>query len=314
MLQMIMDLVKEMRTNVRSDMKEKDMKHPNSQVIMDRLEAEYSEGFEEDGILYKPLIAWVPVELTDPDLYYIQTHVKPYADNPRYKTWPYRTGGYPVAVNIGKATSVIAGKPIDQTLDVDHSAPSKVCSTCKGRKGLGEFTAHRATKDGLDHRCKACRKINNAAYQATLTSEDHLEYRKNRDRTRQKASQFVQKLKHRITRGKVSDTELNITIDEAEKLLIDSNNVCECCGITCASHEHTGKKGEPRPNSMCFDEVIHGRGHIVGNIGMICHVCNSVKSHKSPDQLRSMFHERGAVVDEQLVEYVERYENDDSDI
>lgn len=41
---------------------------------------------------------------------------------------------------------------------------TKICSKCKEEKGVGEFSKHKRTRDGLQCQCKACEAINWSAY------------------------------------------------------------------------------------------------------------------------------------------------------
>ena len=177
---------------------------------------------------------------------------------------------------------------------------SKRCGTCGETKLASEFYLNRTAAGGLQGRCKSCEK----------ERRDKTDWRAvdaSRNRLRLKCAKFVVKLR---ARGDLNDITTDYLYEIAKHV-----THCECCGVEFKSFDMLpeGAKVKPYKNSMSFDAVDNDRGHWQGNIGIICHECNRLKGSRNLDYWRGQ-QEAGFRPADFIVEYMEKYIDDDTDI
>jgi NAD+--asparagine ADP-ribosyltransferase len=86
---------------------------------------------------------------------------------------------------------------------------TKICSKCKIEKFTDEFTKHPKTKDGLQCRCKSCRKIDKQEY-----------YKLNKDKIAKKFKKYKEKNKEKLT-----EYARNYYKNNKIKILEDKKNI-----------------------------------------------------------------------------------------
>lgn len=114
----------------------------------------------------------------------------------------------------------------------------KVCNQCRLELPVSRFNSHRALRDGLNPRCKACIKSAADAY-----------YTENREHVRDRSKWHV--LKHRY----------GISREQYEELFLKQGGGCAVCGAATATS---------RARFLCVDH-----DHETGEIrGLLCTPCN----------------------------------------
>lgn len=137
----------------------------------------------------------------------------------------------------------------------------KTCQICKNEKPLTEFHKNRTTTDGLDKRCKSCRKE---------------EARKGRLN-----NYFVQ-----YTRGKKSECKKKgIPFDlDAEYLESIWTGVCPIFNVEL----HKAVEGMGSHKSAHLDRLNPDLGYIKGNVSWISCRANRIKYNASIEELKQI--------------------------
>jgi hypothetical protein len=173
---------------------------------------------------------------------------------------------------------------------------SKFCHSCSTEKSVEQFTRSSSTRDGLCVECRDCsrsrssrnyhakaeeRRASRRVYYATHR-EDCISYwgrRRTRDPVGCTARQMVNSIQTRTRRRGTGYDESFVTIPRIEKLLRDSP-ACSMCGVVL----NFGSKGRgaaarrSHDNSPSLDRFIPELGYVEGNIGVLCHKCNTRKN------------------------------------
>ena len=151
----------------------------------------------------------------------------------------------------------------------------KVCIKCKEHKQSSEFSNDKSKKDGLDYKCKSCRK----------------EYNDNRCRFR---VWFINKKSH----AKADGTEFTI---EPEDIL--NVKIRETITIDGRGRKHYSWEATEYPkvcskwgieldwgmnglnwNSPSLDRIDPTKGYVKGNVRLVCQSYNGAKSNCPPDK------------------------------
>jgi hypothetical protein len=153
---------------------------------------------------------------------------------------------------------------------------SKVCSNCKEHKSFSEYYPHSTCKDGFDYRCKSCQK----------------EYNDNKCSFKK---WFIQKKVQAKVKGKEFTIEPEdipgvkiretITIDRIGRKYksweaVEYPKVCPVFRIEL----DWGMNGH-QPNSPSLDRIDSTKGYIKGNVMLMSHQANSMKSNATPEEL-----------------------------
>lgn len=192
---------------------------------------------------------------------------------------------------------------------------TKICCTCKQEKLPENFNKNKSTKDGLHKQCKDClriyrevnkEKILNRVKQYYLdNTEDRKEYLKryqeeNKEILKEKSKEYWEKnkeelsvirsLKYRETkdahpekimfyiakaRAKKQNIPFSITIDDIV--------IPEICPILKIKLKSSTKS--PTSNSPSLDKIIPELGYVKGNIQVISHKANAMKTNASISEL-----------------------------
>lgn len=99
----------------------------------------------------------------------------------------------------------------------------------------------------------------------------------NSNRVRNCESKEAKMLARAKTRSKLAGIECTITVDD-----IVIPDKCPIMDITMRSYE--GAPGG-RPNSPALDRIDNSEGYVPGNVQVICHLANMMKSSATPEEL-----------------------------
>jgi len=180
---------------------------------------------------------------------------------------------------------------------------TKVCSTCHEPKPLEDFHVYRRNKDGRTSRCKICacaarRKTYwqdpDLSRQQALASQQRTlprvlaynrEYgKKNPDRVRQwNENGRINNPKTYIlnnARRRAKDRGVPFSLTKAD---IEVPEICPVLGIPL----HLGKE-HSQPYSPSIDSIIPELGYVPGNVAIMSHKANTIKSNATVEELEAV--------------------------
>jgi len=157
---------------------------------------------------------------------------------------------------------------------------SKICKGCKKKLPLEAFTRSPRNRDGALPKCKACRRTHlkkqwasNAAFR-----KKRLRYDAAYKRTQRKNDGRVVMWWSARQRAKRNGLEFKIQLEH-----ISIPDVCPVLGIRLK--QSLGKRG-PSDCSPSLDRLIPSKGYVPGNVAVISHLANRLKTNASAAQLR----------------------------
>jgi hypothetical protein len=187
-----------------------------------------------------------------------------------------------------------------------NSEVSKICSGCKTSKALEtEYSRCAKSKDGYQNYCKECARLdirqwrlNNIEkrqqYEKIYQSEHKefyyqqgIKYRtENKEKVKEVQRSYAAKNPERCMisdakkRSKKRSVPLTITYKD-----IKIPEICPVLGIPLKRNLNGGK---PSDNSPALDAVIPQKGYIPGNIAVISHRGNRIKTDATLDELKKV--------------------------
>jgi hypothetical protein len=145
-------------------------------------------------------------------------------------------------------------------------AKTKQCSVCKELKPLSCFGIRKSGGDGLNYRCKNCQ---------SKSSRDS----RSKNPMKTQIGTMVKKAKERSR-----EKEIPFDID-IEYLMSIATSHCPIFNVPLEwSCFRSNKKG-PLPNSPSLDRIVPNRGYVKGNVWIISHRANTIKSNASHEEL-----------------------------
>lgn len=158
-------------------------------------------------------------------------------------------------------------KPPEYIADASSCDTDRLCTACRKRKPLEDFTKWSKGRDGLSPHCRACKKKKRLAYmnrnRATLSKRQR-EYRlKNLDAIKTYAKKYYQQNKTLFRQHRTKNLRKKYRITNA-----DFDRMAESQGYVCAICRSLP---QPRFGVLCVDH-----DHATGVVrGLLCHNCNS---------------------------------------
>jgi hypothetical protein len=153
-----------------------------------------------------------------------------------------------------------------QTLNAYEETLAKTCSDCQLRLVSTEFYLKRSVIDGLDNRCKRCSRT--FAKKCRIDSPEWFMLYSARQRARAK------------------DWEFNLTIED-----IQIPESCPVLGIILCRGD-----GKLTPTSPTLDRIDSSKGYIKGNVRVISHRANTIKSNATVKELELVLKDARACV------------------
>lgn len=162
-------------------------------------------------------------------------------------------------------------------------ANSKRCSVCKEIKNLSLFGVRKKAKDGRNYRCKVCQ---------SKSSRDS----RSRNPMATQVGTMIKKAKERSALKKLPfDIDFEYLLDRAPSHCPIFNMPLEW---SCFRSE---KKG-PLPNSPSLDRIVPDLGYVKGNVWIISHRANTIKSNATHEELKLVAEAVGkAIIDSQAL-------------
>lgn len=143
----------------------------------------------------------------------------------------------------------------------------KQCTKCGQLKPLSEFTRHKITKDGLNHKCKSC------------TRDLNSQRAKSDPRSSLRATLW-KRLRHR-------PTDDPVTVDELLVIWSAQQGKCVLTGMNMVWGGDGGGDGSnsARPNSVSIDRIDCSKGYERDNVRLVCHCVNSFRGSMSDTEM-----------------------------
>lgn len=157
----------------------------------------------------------------------------------------------------------------------------KVCSHCRTKLPIIEFTFNPCMKDGYNNYCRKC-------VSAAFKKHQH----KHREKRILKARLWAQSrpyrtwASHTLNAHKYRGFKINISLDDLEKLA-KNTPVCAFCGILLNWSYGTEKNGKIQQNSPTLDRIFNDPLLNINNIQILCHRHNTMKGNRPmPDFIK----------------------------
>lgn len=160
----------------------------------------------------------------------------------------------------------------------------KTCTTCKQTKTLTDFGNDRTTNDGHEYACKVCRNKRRRAYTAAnpgIAADTMKRYRlKHREAlaAQRKGNREAGLHQNAKMRAKKRGLPFDIEISD---IVIPTH--CPVLGIPLVSG-----RGRPNDGSPSLDKYIPELGYVKGNVNVISHKANAMKSNATTDETRKL--------------------------
>lgn len=160
---------------------------------------------------------------------------------------------------------------------------TKICNRCKEPKLLSEFTKNKASRDGLQYKCRDC----DIAYQAERRNknpEQVLEYGRAYQKNRRKDYNYRLQMLINASkqRAKNKDREHNISVEDIKKIFPEDG----CCPIFGMKLEFNNAGF--RENSPSIDRIDSTKGYTPDNIQIISWKANRIKGYASIQELEML--------------------------
>jgi hypothetical protein len=144
----------------------------------------------------------------------------------------------------------------------------KTCNKCKCSLDYSLFSKDLSKKDGLRTICKTCTSI----------SQSSDEYkRKARDRKRTEHKMFPEINMHSMAKARAEIQNVPFNISKTDIKIPDK---CPILGLTLQVNS-----GKVSYNSPSLDRIVPEKGYVIGNIQVVSHLANTMKSSASKENL-----------------------------
>jgi hypothetical protein len=155
----------------------------------------------------------------------------------------------------------------------------KQCSKCGAVKPISEFFKRKKNKDGLEGQCKLCHDEKNSKWE--------------------KANPIKMQTMYMAYAAKTRAKNKNLAYDiDANYLRSIIPTHCAVLGVKLEWSTHRGNGTNPLPNSPSLDRIDPTKGYIKGNVWIISHRANIIKSDASHEELKLVTEAVGrAIVD-----------------
>jgi len=147
------------------------------------------------------------------------------------------------------------------------SQPTKQCSKCGTIKPLSDFFKRKNSRDGLNGQCKVCQNKKNSKWEKENPIKMQTMYMTCAARARARKKDLPFDIDATYLRSMVTDT-------------------CPVLGIKLEWSTLRGHGSRLFPNSPSLDRIIPERGYVKGNVWIISHRANQIKSNASHEELK----------------------------
>jgi len=187
-----------------------------------------------------------------------------------------------------------------------QTTEKKICNICNIEKDVGEFhrRKYRSGNIGLQHECKSCKKERDKQY-CDNNKEKVLERKKlyrqnNKEKISERHKQHYQNNKEKISEQKKQYRHNNIekrllfsarmrAREKGREFNLDLEDITlpEYCPVLNIKMG-LGEGGKASPNSYTLDRIDNNKGYVKGNVQVISHRANSLKSNATIEELERL--------------------------
>lgn len=179
---------------------------------------------------------------------------------------------------------------------------TKICSICPDPKPLTEFNKFQAAKDGHQAYCKECSRTKVKAWR--LANQERRRQYEKQYQSDHKDFYYQQGVLYRATHvEKILEVRRDYAASNPERcmwydakkrakkrnvpLTIKHTDIIipEYCPILGIKLERNLKGGKPLDSSPALDAIIPNKGYVRGNIAVISHRANRIKTDASLEEL-----------------------------
>jgi len=166
---------------------------------------------------------------------------------------------------------------------IEDEEPLKKCSNCGELKSFSEFHKDKRSNDGLQSKCKKCRKeyYENNKEKILKQKKDYYENNKEKIKEYYENNYVRRWCTDTINFHKKRGYIVNITFDELYNIVKDKPS-CEICGKELEWYS-TGK-GKTTNLSPSLDRIYNENEINKDNISILCHKCNTKKHSESIEE------------------------------
>ena len=162
----------------------------------------------------------------------------------------------------------------------------KRCSKCKEVLPFALFNKHKRNKNGMESQCKSCRSKYHKISYKNGGMERMRNYRKNNPVKAKTIDMFCKARQ----RAKEKNVPFDIDIDYVRSLVGENAELAVRCPVLGFlldySTQRTEGTGHALPNSPSIDRIVPELGYVKGNVRIISHRANTIKSNASVQELK----------------------------
>lgn len=160
---------------------------------------------------------------------------------------------------------------------------TKYCVACKEDVNISLFAINKATKDGLQNRCKSCDNFRQAIRRIEKRTELNFKNKKYQEQRRKDPNYRIQMLLNSAKqRASKKNREFTITIDDLKNIW-PLDNKCPVFGFNLEWNDSGF-----RDTSPSIDRKDSSKGYTLENIQIISWKANRIKADSSLEDLRAV--------------------------
>ncbi len=190
--------------------------------------------------------------------------------------------------------------------NMKNSEVLKTCSRCKNPKSIEtEYNKCKASKDGYQNYCKNCARLDTRQWRLN-NMEKRRQYEK-KYQSERKEFYYQQGVKYRTeNKEKVKEVQRSYAAKNPERSMISDAKkrskkrsvpltitykdikIPDTCPVLGIQLKRNLNGGKPSDNSPALDAIIPQKGYVVGNIAVISHRANRIKTDATLEELKKV--------------------------
>jgi len=174
-------------------------------------------------------------------------------------------------------------------MDSEVQENKKICNICKNEKPLSDYSKSKYYSDGHRSQCKQCNKNYRQKNLTKIKQKSKEYYLNNRDLLLQKGKKtyknYYEKHPERflLKSAKARAKKFNLTFD----LCVEDVKIPEICPVLkIPLYRNIGKNNTASHNSPSLDRINPELGYVKGNVRVISHRANALKSNATLEELQ----------------------------
>lgn len=161
----------------------------------------------------------------------------------------------------------------------------KQCPTCKQVLPVEMFYKNKTKRDGLSSVCKHCHSRSQALWLANGGREKLKAYEKANSVSRKTRNMFSDAR----ARAKKKNLPFDIDLDYVRSMIGENAQIALRCPVLGMPLDWSAQRSESvgaLPNSPSLDRIDPERGYVKGNVWIISHRANTIKSNATHEELK----------------------------